>query len=108
VQRHRIAPEHARRLERLRGEGRLEVAAARLRGIADDRLILSGRKGEREVKPPLALGLLADAEDQVAPRLWALGALTKGMYWEMTAVPDIRAQAERVATAIVKELQQHG
>jgi uncharacterized NAD(P)/FAD-binding protein YdhS len=56
----------------------------------------------------LALGLLADAEDRVGRGLWALGPLTKGMYWEMTAVPDIRGQAERVAAAIAKELVSHG
>ena len=65
--------------------------------------------GEGLVAPdPLALGLLTDAEDRAAPRLWALGPLTKGMYWEMTAVPDIRAQAERVAMAITKEHFPHG
>lgn len=57
---------------------------------------------------PLALGLLADGADRVGQGLWALGPLTKGMYWEMTAVPDIRAQAERVAATIAKELVPHG
>lgn len=57
---------------------------------------------------PLALGLKADPEDRVASGLWALGPLTKGMYWEMTAVPDIRTQAERVAGAIAKEHSSHG
>lgn len=57
---------------------------------------------------PLALGLLTDEQDRAGSRLWALGPLTKGMYWEMTAVPDIRAQAERVAMAITKELSSHG
>jgi uncharacterized NAD(P)/FAD-binding protein YdhS len=52
---------------------------------------------------PLDLGLLADAEDRVAEGLWAVGPLTKGMYWEMVAVPDIRGQAERVAERIAKE-----
>ena len=56
----------------------------------------------------LGLGLLTDERDRVAPDLWAIGPLTKGMYWEMVAVPDIRHQAERVALAISKELAAHG
>jgi uncharacterized NAD(P)/FAD-binding protein YdhS len=57
---------------------------------------------------PLDLGLAADTDDRVGERLWALGPLTKGMYWEMTAVPDIRTQAERIAVHISKELAPHG
>jgi uncharacterized NAD(P)/FAD-binding protein YdhS len=56
----------------------------------------------------LDLGLAADTDDRVGERLWALGPLTKGMYWEMTAVPDIRTQAERIAVHISKELAPHG
>jgi uncharacterized NAD(P)/FAD-binding protein YdhS len=36
--------------------------------------------------------------------LWALGPLTKGRYWEIIAVPDIREQAAAVAEDISKEL----
>ena len=44
---------------------------------------------------------------QVARRrndLWALGPLTKGRYWEIIAVPDIREQAAAVAEDIELEL----
>jgi uncharacterized NAD(P)/FAD-binding protein YdhS len=37
-------------------------------------------------------------------RLWALGPLTKGRYWEIIAVPDIREQAALVAEDIAREL----
>ena len=37
-------------------------------------------------------------------RLWALGSLTKGRYWEIVAVPDIRVQAAKVADDIAEEL----
>lgn len=61
------------------------------------------------VRPdPLFLGLASDADDRAAPNLYAVGPLTKGMYWEMIAVPDIRHQAERVASAISKEHASHG
>ena len=41
-----------------------------------------------------------------AQRLWAMGSLTKGRYWEITAVPDIRAQAAAIAAQIAEELAQ--
>lgn len=37
-------------------------------------------------------------------RMWALGPLTKGKYWEIVAVPDIRHQVAAVAEDIAEEL----
>ncbi len=54
----------------------------------------------------LSIGLAVDAQSRVAERLWALGTLTKGRYWEMIAVPDIRHQAAAVAEDIAMELGQ--
>jgi len=34
-----------------------------------------------------------------------MGPLTKGRYWEIIAVPDIREQAAQVADQIAKELK---
>ena len=52
----------------------------------------------------LSLGLdvtqncaLLDRDGAISRRLFAVGPVTKGMFWEMTAVPDIRQQAEFVA-----------
>ncbi|GAA4007984.1 FAD/NAD(P)-binding protein [Sphingomonas humi] len=56
----------------------------------------------------LSLGLEVDERSKAGPSLWALGPLTKGMYWEIVAVPDIRGQAEAVASDIHKELLSHG
>jgi len=52
------------------------------------------------------IGLETDGQERVAGsnRLWAMGALTKGRYWEMIAVPDIRGQAAAVANDIAEEL----
>jgi uncharacterized NAD(P)/FAD-binding protein YdhS len=33
-------------------------------------------------------------------RLYAVGPLTRGTFWEIVAVPDIRGQARRVADSI--------
>ena len=54
----------------------------------------------------LGIGLKVDDEAQVigADRLWAMGSLGKARYWEIIAVPDIRVQADMVADAIAKEL----
>jgi len=54
----------------------------------------------------LGIGLEVDARSHVdgGERLWALGPLTKGRYWEIIAVPDIREQAAAVAEDIAREL----
>ena len=54
----------------------------------------------------LGIGLEVDERSRVAGagRLWALGPLTKGRYWEIIAVPDIRVQAADIADDIAKEL----
>lgn len=57
------------------------------------------------VRPdPLRLGLdvtascaLLDRNGAISRRLFAIGPVTKGTFWEMTAVPDIRRQAEKLA-----------
>ncbi len=53
---------------------------------------------------PLRLGLdvtsngaLLDRSGAISRRLFAIGPVTKGTFWEMTAVPDIRRQAELLA-----------
>ena len=56
----------------------------------------------------LGIGLEVDNNSRAdgAPRLWALGPLTKGRYWEIIAVPDIREQAAGVADDIARELSE--
>jgi uncharacterized NAD(P)/FAD-binding protein YdhS len=57
------------------------------------------------VRPdPLRLGLdvtgncaLLNRDGAISRRLFAVGPVTKGTFWEMTAVPDIRRQTEKVA-----------
>jgi uncharacterized NAD(P)/FAD-binding protein YdhS len=54
----------------------------------------------------LGIGLEVDERSRTegGERLWALGPLTKGRYWEIVAVPDIREQAAAVAEDIAREL----
>jgi uncharacterized NAD(P)/FAD-binding protein YdhS len=59
----------------------------------------------REARPDeLGVGLEVDENSRAGERLWALGSLTKGRYWEIIAVPDIRTQAAAVAEDIALEL----
>ena len=61
------------------------------------------------VRPdPLRLGLdvtgtcaLLDRQGAISRRLFAVGPATKGAFWEMTAVPDIRRQCEFLAAHLV-------
>jgi uncharacterized NAD(P)/FAD-binding protein YdhS len=53
---------------------------------------------------PLRLGLdvdtdlhLRDAQGRSQPRLFALGPLTRGVFWEITSAPDIRQHARDLA-----------
>ena len=61
----------------------------------------------QEIRPDhLGIGLEVDAKSRAGERLWALGPLTKGRYWEIVAVPDIRDQAAAVADDIARELHE--
>ena len=57
---------------------------------------------------PDELGIALDVDERSrvtgAKRAWAMGPLTKGRYWEIIAVPDIRDQAASVADDIAMEL----
>jgi uncharacterized NAD(P)/FAD-binding protein YdhS len=64
---------------------------------------------------PLGLGLqttdegfLRDSHGHADGRLLTLGALRRGELWETTAVPEIRAQAERLANTIEQSLPRAG
>jgi len=52
----------------------------------------------------LGIGLAVDNRDRAGERVWALGPMTKGKYWEIIAVPDIRGQAATVADDIARDI----
>jgi uncharacterized NAD(P)/FAD-binding protein YdhS len=147
VHRHRIAPEVARRIKAMIAEGRLEIAAGRVRearAVAGGIEVAIARRGSDRTETrtfchvfnctgplgaialtrsellkqmladglvrPDPLGIALDVDGRSRPvgseRLWALGPMTKGRYWEIIAVPDIRVQAATVAADIAKELGQ--
>lgn len=53
----------------------------------------------------IGIGMKVDRNDRAGERVWAMGPVTKGNYWEIIAVPDIRGQAARVADDIATELR---
>ena len=75
--------------------------------------LLADLAGKGIVKSdPQGLGLAVDensavlaADGSANPDLYALGPLTAGRHWEITAVPDIRNQARSVAGAIGARFQ---
>lgn len=76
-------------------------------GLAHSPLLQEMRRQGLVVADPLGLGISVDrnsralnSDGAVQPNLYAVGALTAGQFWEITAVPDIRAQAEQVATCV--------
>ncbi len=69
--------------------------------------LLRGLLESGVVRPDhLGIGLEVDEHSRVGNRLWALGPLTKGRYWEIIAVPDIRGQAAAIAEDIARELKE--
>ena len=69
--------------------------------------LLRGLLDSGVVRPDhLGIGLQVDERSRAGNRLWALGPLTKGRYWEIIAVPDIRGQAAAIAEDIARELKE--
>ena len=74
---------------------------------SEDPLLASLFEGGFARPDSLDLGLEVDGRSRIAgsKRAWALGPLTKGRFWEITAVPDIRGQVARVADDVAEELK---
>ncbi|HXY99671.1 MAG TPA: FAD/NAD(P)-binding protein [Stellaceae bacterium] len=52
-------------------------------------------------------GALIARDGALSQRLYAVGPPTKGLFWEMTAVPDIRRQCELLATHLAQVVASH-
>ncbi|MBX5223175.1 FAD-dependent pyridine nucleotide-disulfide oxidoreductase [Rhizobium sp. NLR8a] len=79
-------------------------------GISHSPFLKEMSRSQLIAADPLGLGIQVDAASEVigpsriSPvRLFAVGALTAGQFWEITAVPDIRVQAKAVVEEIVAQ-----
>ncbi|MGE7369475.1 FAD/NAD(P)-binding protein [Neorhizobium sp. NPDC001467] len=79
-------------------------------GLKHSPLLVSMQQDGLLRPDPLGLGIAVDAASQVRDAdgrvqhgLFAVGALTAGQFWEITAVPDIRVQARDVAEKIAAD-----
>lgn len=52
-------------------------------------------------------GALIGRDGAISQRLYAVGPITKGLFWEMTAVPEIRRQCELLATHLAQVVASH-
>ncbi len=80
-------------------------------GIGHSPLLQAMRDRGMIAMDPLRLGITVDngsrvvgPDGTVQRGLYAAGALTAGQFWEITAVPDIRVQAEAVARQAAEEI----
>jgi uncharacterized NAD(P)/FAD-binding protein YdhS len=80
-------------------------------GIAHSPLLRQMRRDGLIAADELGLGIcvnenaqVVDCDGNTQPGLYAVGALTAGRFWEITAVPDIRVQARTVASLISAHL----
>ncbi|EMS99659.1 hypothetical protein H009_01904 [Agrobacterium tumefaciens str. Cherry 2E-2-2] len=76
-------------------------------GIGHSRLLETMRGEGVVLLDPFGLGVEVDGQSRLLrtdgrswPGLFAAGALTAGRFWEITAVPDIRVQAQKIAQEI--------
>lgn len=82
-----------------------------LRQMLSDGLIAPGELGlgimvDQDSRPVLAFGAgVAEAPEDEGGELYAVGPLTKGRWWEISAVPDIRVQVEQMAARIAQGLR---
>ena len=80
-------------------------------GIGHSRLLETMRDDGMLLLDRFGLGVevdgqsrLSSADGQIWPGLFAAGALTAGRFWEITAVPDIRVQAQKIAQAVTDRI----
>jgi uncharacterized NAD(P)/FAD-binding protein YdhS len=82
-------------------------------GIGHSPLLQNMQEHSMLSTDPLGLGISVDKKSRVLccdgnsrEGLFAVGALTAGQFWEITAVPDIRNQTRNVAELIAKRSEQ--
>lgn len=106
--RHRGRPDEAR----LTFEWLINCTGMEHAGITHSPLLQNMKTQSLLEADDLGLGICVDDQSQLVCRdgtsregLFALGALTAGQFWEITAVPDIRVQSDHCADTIARRVR---
>ena len=98
--------------ERLQVDWIVNCTGMERAGIAHSPLLREMLEEGMIAADELGLGIAVDPHSQVLDSrghpqsgLYAIGALTAGQFWEITAVPDIRVQARDVVKAIAGQFE---
>ncbi len=102
---------HTQILKELRVDWVINCTGMERAGIGHSRLLETMRDDGVLLLDPFGLGVEVDDQSRLLqrdgkswPGLFAAGALTAGRFWEITAVPDIRVQAQKIAQAVTDRI----
>ncbi|MDH7803503.1 MULTISPECIES: FAD/NAD(P)-binding protein [unclassified Rhizobium] len=106
---------HTQTLKELQVDWVINCTGMERAGIGHSRLLETMRDDGVILLDAFGLGVEVDgqsrllcADGKIWPGLFAAGALTAGRFWEITAVPDIRVQAQKIAQAVTDRVQSSG
>ncbi|MFS8124397.1 FAD/NAD(P)-binding domain-containing protein [Rhizobium sp. BR 250] len=102
---------HTQVLKELQVDWVINCTGMERAGIGHSRLLETMRDDGVLVLDPFGLGVEVDDESRLLRTdgkrwlgLFAAGALTAGRFWEITAVPDIRVQAQKIAQIVTDKV----
>jgi uncharacterized NAD(P)/FAD-binding protein YdhS len=106
---------HTQTLRELQVDWVVNCTGMERAGIGHSRLLETMRNDGVLLLDTFGLGVEVDgqsrllrADGQTWPGLFAAGALTAGRFWEITAVPDIRVQAQKIAQTVTDRVASNG
>jgi len=77
-----------------------------------DQLIMNLMSKKMILSDPLKMGIQATIngevlqnKQEVSKDMYALGSMLRGLFWETTAIPDIRVQTEHIAKQIINSIK---
>lgn len=115
VHRHRMAPKIADEIDALIDSGTLKVrrVGVPVKGFVDctgpgraiDDPLVRTMAADGLVRPgPHGIGLDATPEGRIGRALWTIGPMRRGVLWETTAAPEIRAQARVLGRVMAQQM----
>lgn len=102
---------HTQILKELQVDWVINCTGMERAGIGHSRLLETMRDDGVLLLDSFGLGVEVDEQSRLLrkdgeswPGLFAAGALTAGRFWEITAVPDIRVQAQKIAQIVTERV----